>query len=123
MNGLTGDLNADTGGGPIAGDLSSGRASVLSEDGSVALTFASAPGYVFVDTGGGPAQLTFDQPPTAVMISTEDGSATVGVPGGPYSVTAHTEGGSQTVDVPTAPAAQRTITVSTGGGPLEIMPR
>jgi len=123
VNGLTGDLNADTGGGPIAGDLTSGRASVLSEDGSVALTFASAPGYVFVDTGGGPAQLTFDQPPAAVMISTENGSASVSVPGGPYSVTAHTEGGSQTVDVPTAPAAQRTITVSTGGGPLEIVPR
>jgi hypothetical protein len=123
VNGLTGDLNADTGGGPIAGDLSSGRASVLSEDGSVALTFASAPGYVFVDTGGGPAQLTFDQPPAAVMISTENGSASVAVPGGPYAVTAHTEGGSQTVDVPTAPAAQRTITVSTGGGPLEIVPR
>jgi Putative adhesin len=123
VNGLTGDLNADTGGGPIAGDLSSGRASVLSEDGSVALTFASAPGYVFVDTGGGPAQLTFDQPPAAVLISTENGSASVAVPGGPYSVTAHTEGGSQTVDVPTAPAAQRSITVSTGGGPLEIVPR
>jgi hypothetical protein len=123
VNGLTGDLNADTGGGPIAGDLSSGRASVLSEDGSVALTFASAPGYVFVDTGGGPAQLTFDQPPAAVMISTENGSASVAVPGGPYAVTAHTEGGSQTVDVPTAPAAQRTITVSTGGGPVEIVPR
>ena len=123
VNGLTGELNADTGGGPFAGDLSSGRASVLTEDGSVALTFASAPAYVFVDTGGGPAQLTFDQPPSAVMVSTEDGSASVSVPGGPYSVTAASEGGSQTVDIPTAPAAHRTLTVSTGGGPLEIAPR
>jgi DUF4097 and DUF4098 domain-containing protein YvlB len=123
VNGLTGDLDADTGGGPIAGDVSSGPASVMTEDGSVALTFSSAPGYVFVDTGGGPAQLTFDQPPTAVMLSTENGSASVSVPGGPYSVTASTEGGSQTVDVPTAPTAGRSLTVSTGGGPLEIVPR
>jgi hypothetical protein len=123
VNGLTGDLDADTGGGPVAGDVSSGRASVLTEDGSVAVTFASAPAHVYVDTGGGPAQLTFDQPPTAVMVSTEDGSASVSVPGGPYSVTADSGGGSQTVDIPTAPTAHRTLSVSTEGGPLEIVPR
>ena len=123
VNGLTGNLQADTGGGPFAGDLSSGRASVLTEDGSVALTFASAPAYVFVDTGGGPAQLTFDQPPDAVMLSTENGSASVSVPGGPYSVSADSGGGSQTVNVPTAPVAHHTLTVSTEGGPLEIVPR
>jgi hypothetical protein len=123
VNGLTGDLDADTGGGPFAGDVSSGRASVLTEDGSVALTFASAPAYVFVDTGGGPAQLTFDQPPNAVMVSTENGSASVSVPGGPYSVTADGGGGSQTVNIPTAPTAHHTLTVSTEGGPLEIVPR
>ena len=123
VNALTGNLQADTGGGPFAGSVSSGRASILSEDGSVAVTFASAPSYVFVDTGGGPAQLTFDQPPDAVMLGTENGSASVSVPGGPYSVTAATEGGSQTVDVPTATAAHHSLTVSTGGGPLEIVPR
>ena len=123
VNGLTGDLEADTGGGPFAGDVSSGRASVLSEDGSVALTFASAAAYVFVDTGGGPAQLTFNQPPDTVMVSTENGSASVSVPGGPYSVTADSGGGSQTVSIPTAPTAHHALTVSTEGGPLEIVPR
>jgi len=123
VNGLTGDLDADTGGGSFAGSLAAGRASVLTEDGSAALTFSTASAYVFVDTGGGPAQLTFDQPPTAVMLSTENGSASVSVPGGPYSVTAASEGGSQTVDIPTAPTARRSLTVSTGGGPLEIVPR
>jgi DUF4097 and DUF4098 domain-containing protein YvlB len=123
VNDLTGDLDADTGGGSFAGTLAAGRASVLTEDGSAALTFSTAAAYVFVDTGGGPAQLTFDQPPTAVMLSTENGSATVSVPGGPYSVTAATEGGSETVDVPTASAAHHSLTVSTGGGPLEIVPR
>jgi hypothetical protein len=123
VNGLTGDLNADTGGGSFAGSLAAGRASVLTEDGSAALTFSTTTAYVFVDTGGGPAQLTFDQPPTAVMLSTENGSASVSLPGGPYSVTADTEGGSQTVDIPTAPTAHRSLTVGTGGGPLEIVPR
>ena len=123
VNGLTGDLDADTGGGSFSGSLAAGRASVLTEDGSAALTFSTAPAYVFVDTGGGPAQLTFDQPPTAVMLSTEDGSASVSVPGGPYSVATDTEGGSQTVDIPTNPTAHRSLSVSTGGGPLEIVPR
>jgi DUF4097 and DUF4098 domain-containing protein YvlB len=123
VNGLTGDLDADTGGGSFAGSLAAGRASVLTEDGSAALTFSTAPAYVFVDTGGGPAQLTFDQPPDAVMLSTENGSASLSVPGGPYAVTAASEGGTQTVDIPTAPAAHHTLTVSTEGGPLEIVPR
>jgi hypothetical protein len=125
VNGLTGNLEADTGGGPFAGDVSSGRASILTEDGSVALTFASAPAYVFVDTGGGPAQLAFDQPPDTVMVSTENGSASLSVPGGPYAVTANSGGGgpSPTVSIPTSLTAHHTLTVSTEGGPLEIVPR
>jgi hypothetical protein len=123
VNGLTGDLDADTGGGGIAGDITSGRASVQTEDGSAALTFYSGPAYVFVDTGGGPAQLTFDKAPTAVTLNTEDGSATVAVPGGPYLVTADSEDGSQTIDIPTAPTAPRALSVSTEGGPLQIVPR
>jgi Putative adhesin len=123
VNGLTGDLDADTGGGGIAGNITSGRASVQTEDGSAALTFNSGPAYVFIDTGGGPAQLTFDKAPTAVTLNTEDGSATVSVPGGPYLVTADSEDGSQTIDIPTAPTAPRALTVSTEGGPLQIVPR
>jgi hypothetical protein len=123
VNGLTGDVDADTGGGSFTASLAAGRASVQTEDGSAALTFRTASAYVFVDTGGGPAQLAFDQPPTAVMLSTENGSASVSVPGGPYSVAADTGGGSQTVEIPTAPTARRSLDISTGGGPLEIVPR
>jgi len=57
---VTGDLETDTGGGSIAGDVTAARATVLTEDGSAALSFGGAPGYVFLDTGGGPAQLSFD---------------------------------------------------------------
>ncbi len=44
VNDLTGDLDADTGGGSFAGTLAAGRASVLTEDGSAALTFSTAAG-------------------------------------------------------------------------------
>ena len=30
---------------------------MLTEDGSAALTFSTAPAYVFVDTGGGPLEI------------------------------------------------------------------
>ena len=58
-----------------------------------------------------------------VTVNTDGGSATLSVPGGPYSVTADSDGGSQTVEVLTAPNAHRSLTVSTGGGPLDIVPR
>lgn len=124
VNGLTGDLQADTGGGPFSGEsVAAAKASVIAEGGAVGLTLRTAPADVFVGTGGGPATLTFNQAPTTVTVNTEGGSASLNVPGGPYSVTADSEGGSQAVDVPTAPGAHRSLAVSTGGGPLEIVPR
>ena len=103
MNGLTGDLQADTGGGPFSGEsVAAAKASVITEGGAVGLTLSTAPAYVFVGTGGGPATLTFDGAPTTVTVNTEGGSATLNVPGGPYSVAADSDGGSQTVDVLTA---------------------
>jgi hypothetical protein len=124
VNGLTGDLQADTGGGPFAGiSVTAGKASVITEGGSAGLTLGTAPAYVFVGTGGGPATLTFNGAPTTVTVNTDGGSATLNVPGGPYSVTADSEGGSETVDVLTAPGAHRSLAVSTGGGPLAIVPR
>ena len=124
VNGLTGDLQTDTGGGPFTGEsVAAAKASVIAEGGAVGLTLRTAPAYVFVGTGGGPATLTFNRAPTTVTVNTEGGSATLNVPGGPYSVSADSEGGSQTVEVLTAPGAQRSLAVSTGGGPLEIVPR
>jgi len=124
LNGLTGNLAADTGGGPItAGGVAAARASVTTEDGSAVLGFSTAPGYVLVDTGGGPAQLTFDRVPATVLVDTEDGAATLNVPGGPYAISAASDGGPQTVAVPSSVAAHNSLTVNTGGGPLQIGPR
>ena len=124
VNGLTGDLSADTGGGQFSGDgVAAERVSVATEDGSAVVGFSTAPGYVLVDTGGGSAQLTFDQAPTTVLVNTENGPATLNVPGGPYSVSATSDGGPLTVNVATSAAAHRSLTVNSGGGPLDIGPR
>jgi hypothetical protein len=124
VNGLTGDLQANTGGGPFSGEsVTAAKASVITEGGGAGLTLSTAPAYVLVATGGGPANLTFNGAPTTVTVNTDGGSATLNVPGGPYSVNVDSDGGPQTLDVPTASGARRSLTVSTGGGPLNIVPR
>jgi hypothetical protein len=45
------------------------------------------------------------------------------VPGGPYALNATSDGGGpQSVGIATDPAAHRSITVTSGGGSLEIEP-
>jgi len=103
LNGLTGDLHADTGGGTmVAEGVSAATATVTTESGDARLGFATAPSTVQVSTGGGAADLS--------------------VPGGPYALTADDGGGgSELISLDTNPAAARTINVSTEGGPLRIV--
>lgn len=102
ISGLTGALHADTGGGTLnAEGVSAPSAAVTTEGGDAWLGFATAPDSVQVDTGGGAADLT--------------------VPGGPYALTADDGGGGpELISIATNPAATRSITVSTNGGPLRI---
>jgi hypothetical protein len=103
INGLTGPLDADTGGGALlASGVDAPAATVVTSGGKVRIGFTTAPDAVFVSTGGGPAALT--------------------VPGGPYTLTASTYGGSKAVRIATSPAAGRSITVTTGGGSLRLEP-
>lgn len=103
INGLTGPLDADTAGGPLlAQGISAATATVITSGGPARMGFTAAPDGVFVSTDGGPAALT--------------------LPGGPYALTASTFGGPETVAIATDPAAGRSITVTTGGGPLQIKP-
>jgi hypothetical protein len=103
IDGLTGPLDADTSSGPVAAQgLGSATASIT--------------------TDGGNAQLAFTAAPDSLTVSTDSGQATLTIPGGPYALTADTNGGPESVRIPTDPAAQRLITVSTGGGPLQIGP-
>jgi hypothetical protein len=101
INGLTGPLRADTGGGQL-----------------VATRVAAA--TAVVTTGSGAAQLAFSAAPTSVMVSTAGGLVELSVPGGPYALTANSDGALQTIGIATSSAARRSITITTGGGPLII---
>jgi hypothetical protein len=101
INGLTGPLHADTGGGPVVADR---------------VTAATA----VVTTSRGPAQIAFSAAPTSVTVSTGGGLVELGVPGGPYALTTNSDGAAQTIGIATSSAAQRSITITTGGGPLII---
>jgi hypothetical protein len=103
LNGLTGPLHADTGGGAV---LARG----------VYATTAT------IITGGNGAQISFTTAPDTVMLSTDGGPAKLTLPGGPYAVTADSDGGPESVGIATDPAASRSITVSSGGGRLQIQP-
>ena len=103
LNGLTGPLDADTGGGPLsASGIDAATATIL--------------------TGGGQAQIGFTVPPDGLFVSTDGGPATLSLPGGPYALNASTYGGPEAIGIATDPAVGRSITVTTGGGSLQIEP-
>lgn len=103
LNGLAGTLRADTDGGPM-------------------MAHGVAAWSVTVTTGGGDARIAFSAAPDTVTVSTSGGDAVLTVPGGPYALTADSDGGQQSVDIATDPAAGRSLTVTTGGGSLQIGP-
>jgi hypothetical protein len=121
VDGLTGPLDADTGGGQlVARNVSAVTATVSTENGDADITFITAPELVSVDTGGGNARIQFAAAPQSVSVSTENGYALLIVPGGPYALTAQTMGGPLSVAIPTDPTASRSVSVNTGGGELRI---
>jgi hypothetical protein len=104
INGLTGALRVDTGGGQVvATHLTAATATVATGSGLVQLVFAAAPESVVVSTAGGPVSLS--------------------APGGPYALTANSDGAPQIIGVATSSTADRSITVTTGGGQLTISSR
>jgi hypothetical protein len=103
MNDVAGPLRADTSGGALV---------------SHGITSATAT----ISTGGGPAQIAFSAAPKAVTVNTDGGSATLRVPGGPYALTADSAGGPELIGIATDPAARASLTVSSGGGPIQLVP-
>jgi hypothetical protein len=103
LDGLTGSLDADTGGGNLwAADVDAATATVI--------------------TSGGDARIAFAAPVNTLIVSTDGGVATMAVPGGPYALTTDGEGGDETVGIPVSSTARHSITVTSGGGPLVIVP-
>lgn len=103
IDGVTGVLHADTAGGNIVARNVSASSAVVS-------------------TGNGNAWLAFTSPASAVTVTTDGGDATLRVPGGPYAVTASSDSGAETLRVPVNPTSPRTITITTGGGTLHLLP-
>jgi hypothetical protein len=139
LDGLTGTLHADTGGGPLSATGIDGPATISTDGG--ALTVNGLTGALQADSGGGPATLTgihaqtatittgggsgqvvFRTVPRQVNLSTDGGPASLDVPGGPYALNADSSGGPESVRIATDPSASRSLTVTSGGGPLEVGP-
>jgi hypothetical protein len=118
---IGGPLTVSTGGGPLLLDGLAGALRADTGGGSVSAGGVAAATAVVI-TGGGPAQIAFSVTPETVTLSTDGGSALLAVPGGPYALAADSEGGPEQVGIATDPAARRSITVSSGGGPLQIEP-
>jgi hypothetical protein len=139
LSGLTGPLRADTGGGPMTAAGIDGPATISTEGGSLAVNgltgalqadSAGGPAVLtdiraqmaVVTTGGGSGRLVFDAVPELVNLSTDGGPASLDVPGGPYALNADGDGGPESVQVATDPSASRSLTVTSGGGPLTVSP-
>jgi hypothetical protein len=117
-------VTVDTGGGPgtltLPDAVTTPKATVSSGGGSVQVT--GSIGTLGVYTGGGPADVSLATAPETVTINTDGGSGMLAVPGGPYALATDGDGGSESVAIATSPTATRSITLNTGGGPLQIEP-
>jgi hypothetical protein len=118
---IRGPLTVNTGGGPLSLRAVSGPLRAETDGGTlIAQDIAAA--TATMTTGGGPAMVTFATAPEKVSVITDGGSATLAVPGGPYNLTANSEGGPQSVRIATDPTALPSITINSGGGPLQVEP-
>jgi hypothetical protein len=118
---VTGPLTVSTGGGPLVMNDVAGPLRADTAGGSLTaqgITAATAT----LDTGGGPAQVAFSAAPKAVTMNTDGGPAILHVPGGPYALTADSAGGPELIGIATDPSARASLTVSSGGGPLQLEP-
>jgi hypothetical protein len=121
LAGVTGPVQADTGGGSLlALGITAATVTVTADGGPVQLI--GRIGTLHVYTGGGSASITLAAAPLSVTLDSDGGPAMLTVPGGPYAVTADSDGGPETLGIAADPAAARSITVSSGGGALQISP-
>jgi hypothetical protein len=135
----TGAANLDSGGGPVSATRIGGPLTVSTEGGSLLVDGLSGALHAdtfggnltasrvdaaaaTVSTDGGDAQIAFAAAPQQVTVSTNGGLAALTVPGGPYALTADSNGGPQSVEIATNPAAGPSITISSGGGPVQVEP-
>ena len=103
VDGVTGTLNVNTGGGPLN---------------AIGVTSAA----VTADTENGGVTLDFAAVPTSLMVTTGGGDAVLSVPNAAYALTFDLAGGPESVAIANSPGAANTINVNTDGGGLQIGP-
>lgn len=117
-------VTIDSAGGPVLlgvpGTVTTPKVTVSTEGGFARISGSIA--ALDASTGGGPAIVGLSTAPDTVTINTYGGSAALAVPGGPYALTTDSEGGPLSVTIATSPTAARSITVTTGSGPLQVEP-
>ena len=140
-SGIQRDVTLDTGGGDVTisgdggnTDLSTGGGNVTAGDLGGILKFTTAGGDitgnglfapdVTLQTGGGNVTLVFTKVPARVNITSSGGDVTVLLPRGStrYFITDDPAGGDYSASVPktTSPTAANQISVSSGGGNIQI---
>jgi hypothetical protein len=115
-------VTAVSDGGNVAVQGVSGPAATIITDGGNLTARGMAVQSATLSTYGGDARVGFTTAPGNVDVATDGGNVTVLVPGGPYAITADSQGGFEVVGVATSPAARDSLTVTTGGGSLSILP-
>jgi hypothetical protein len=116
---ITGTLTVSSRGGPVLADDVAGTLKIDSDGGTVNASGVTAADAI-ISTKGGPALVGFAAAPESVTIRSDGGMARLAVPGGPYALTADSAGGPESVGIATSATASRSITITTGGGPLLI---
>jgi hypothetical protein len=73
----------------------------------------------------GRTNVDFALPPRLVNVAASSGAVALRLPAteGAYGVEVHTASGAQEIQVPTDPASERRVTVSTGSGKVQVLPR
>jgi len=121
LSDVTGPLQADSGGGSLDASGLTAATATISTDGGPAQVDGSI-ATLYVQTGGGSAAVSLATAPDTVTVDSDGGPAGLTVPGGPYAVATNSDGGPQSVTISASSSSVHSITVSTGGGSLQIQP-
>jgi hypothetical protein len=119
VSGVEGDVRVDTSNGGIDLTAVAGDVIVDTSNGSIDGIDLRAT-RVDADTSNGSVTLTFQTAPDSVRVDTSNGRVVIEVPEGVYRVAADTSNGDVDVEVPTDPAADRIIEVETSNGDIDV---
>lgn len=124
LRNLDGTVDVTTSDGSVNASDLTGHVKLRTSDGSVTATELGST-EVDAATSDGSVRLSFDTAPSTVTAHTSDGSIQVVVPadGTAYDVTATTSDGSREVSVPNDPSSAHRMQLSTSDGAVRVLDR